>query len=134
MGEVWVDVRISASGAPGAASSASVRIALPEHTEASKTVKMLADTGATLSVLPRPLLVELGIRPKKRIQVVESDGRVVERDAGEAVFGVNGDSLTSRVIFGDPGDAVVLGLIVLEAMGLAVDPVQRQLIPSPMRK
>jgi len=118
MGEGWVDVRV----------------ALPQHPETSTPVNMLADTGATLSVLPRSLLEKLGVRPQKRIPVVESDGRRVEREVGEVMFGVNGDRLTARVIFGEPGDAVVLGLTVLEAMGWVVDPVQQRLIPSPLRK
>jgi hypothetical protein len=35
-----------------------------------------------------------------------------------------------RVVFGESGDAVLLGLTALEQLGLAVDPVQRRLVPA----
>ena len=51
-------------------------------------------------------------------------------DAGEAVVAVDADSTPCRVLCGEPGDAAVLGLTVLEQLGLAVDPVQRRVIPA----
>jgi hypothetical protein len=43
---------------------------------------------------------------------------------------INGDSTPCRVLFGEPGDANLLGLTVLEQLGLAADPVQHRLIPA----
>ncbi len=51
-------------------------------------------------------------------------------DAGDAAVAVNGESVPCRVVFGESGDAVLVGLTVLEQAGLAVDPVQRRLIPT----
>jgi hypothetical protein len=41
---------------------------------------------------------------------------------------VDGKIVTSRVIVGKPGDATVLGLVVLESLGLAVDPSKGELV------
>ncbi len=90
----------------------------------------LADTGATLTVIPGALLETLGVQRLQRVSLVLADGRRAERDVGEAAVAVNDDSTPCRVLFGEPGDATLLGLTVLEQLGLAVDPVQRRLIPA----
>jgi hypothetical protein len=36
------------------------------------------------------------------------------------------------VIFGEEGDSVLLGAFTLEALGLALDPLRRELKPLPM--
>ena len=91
---------------------------------------MLADTGATLSVIPAWLLESLGIEKVRRVMFVLADGRRAARDVGDAVIGVNDDATPCRVVFGQSGDAALLGVTVLEQLGLAVDPVQRRLVPT----
>src|SRR5437899_3226536 len=113
MGEVRVDVVVSN----------------PRTGVQSQGVTALADTGATLSVIPAEILHQLGISTLRRISLVLADGRRAERDVGEAAVAVNGESVPCRVVFGQAGDAT-LGLTVLEQLGLAVDPVQRRLVPT----
>jgi clan AA aspartic protease len=96
----------------------------------SEAIAALADTGATLSVIPGALLGELGIPRSRSVALVLADGRRAQREVGEAMVAVNGDSVPGRVVFGEPGDAVLLGLTALEQLGLAVDPVQRRLVPA----
>jgi clan AA aspartic protease len=96
----------------------------------SEEITALVDTGATLTVVPGNILHELGIQRIRKIPLVLADGRRAERDIGEAAVGLNGETVPCRLIFGEPGDAVLLGLTVLEQLGLAVDPVQRRLIPT----
>jgi hypothetical protein len=36
------------------------------------------------------------------------------------------------VIFGEPGDAVLLGAVTLESLGFVLDAVRRHLLPLPM--
>jgi len=43
---------------------------------------------------------------------------------------VNGEAVPCRVVFEESGDAILLGLTVLEQLGMAVDPVQRRLVPT----
>ena len=37
------------------------------------------------------------------------------------------------VIFGEPGDAVLLGVVALEILGLVFDPLRRELRPAVLR-
>src|SRR3990167_1863416 len=96
----------------------------------SEEITALADTGATLTVLPGEILRGLGIEKIRRVSLVLADGRKPDRDVGDAAIDVNGESVPCRVVFGEPGDATLLGLTALEQLGLAVDPVQRRLIPT----
>lgn len=59
-----------------------------------------------------------------------ADGRRAHRDVGDAAVSVTGESIPCRVVFGESGDAVLLGLTVLEQAGLAVDRVVRRLVPT----
>jgi clan AA aspartic protease len=96
----------------------------------SEEITVLADTGATLTVVPGTILQQLGIQKVRRVPLLLTDGRRAERNIGEAAVGFNGESVPCRLIFGEPGDAALLGLTVLEQLGLAVDPVQRRLIST----
>jgi clan AA aspartic protease len=96
----------------------------------SQTIVALADTGATLTVIPGQILDGLGIQRARRVSLVLADGRRQERDVGDATVALNGDSVPCRVVFGQSADAVLLGLTALEQLGLAVDPVQRRLVPA----
>jgi len=102
----------------------------PRTGERSEAMIALADTGATLTVLPGQVLERLGIARLRRVFLMLADGRRQERDVGDAAVALNEDSVPCRVVFGEPGDAAVLGLAALEQLGLAVDPVQRRLLPA----
>lgn len=96
----------------------------------SEEITALADTGATLAVVPEDLLERLGIRKLRTVSLVLAERRRAERSVGQAAVAVDGEAVPCRVVFGEPGDAVLLGLTVLEQLGLAVDPVQRRLVPT----
>ena len=96
----------------------------------SEEITALADTGATLTVVPGSLLESLAIEKIRRVSLVLADGRQTARDVGDAIVAVNGDATPCRIVFGQPGDAALLGLTVLEQLGLAVDPVQRRLVST----
>jgi clan AA aspartic protease len=96
----------------------------------SEDIRALADTGATLTVIPGALLGSLGVQRIRSVSLVLADGRRAQRDVGDAVVEVDGDAAPCRVVFGEPDDAALLGLTVLEQLGLAVDPVQRRLMPA----
>ncbi len=96
----------------------------------SEEITALADTGPTLSVIPREILQRLGIQTLRTVSLVLADGRRAERGVGDAAVSVNGEAVPCRVVFGETGDAVLLGLTALEQLGLAVDPVQRRLVPT----
>jgi aspartyl protease family protein len=93
------------------------------------TVDCLVDSGATYSVIPRPILAGLGIEPLVREKFRLADGQIIERDKGGAVFRYAGRVGVSDVVFGENGDAEICGAFTLEALGLALDPLKRELRP-----
>lgn len=93
------------------------------------SAELLVDTGAVYSMLPRSILVSLGIIPRSQRQFRLGDGRRVVWEFGDAVFMVDGYQAPSPVIFGDENCPHLLGAVTLEAMGVGVDPVNRKLIP-----
>jgi clan AA aspartic protease len=112
-----------------------VRMAItnPRTGAKSTEVTALADTGATLTMIPGSMLERLGIEKVDSVRFVLADGRRTTRRVGHAMVTVNGKSTPCRVVFGRSGDAALLGLTVLEQLGLAVDPVQRRLVPADFR-
>jgi len=114
MGSVFVEIGVEQPSAPGKAESCRVQ----------------ADTGATLTVLPADLLGRLGIAPIGKREFKLADGRRMTRTVGEARLRINGDAVVTRVVFGEPDDAALLGVTALEELGLMVDPVERRLLPT----
>ena len=102
----------------------------PRTGRRSEPVVALADTGATLAVMPGALLDGLGVERLRKVSLVLADGRRARRDVGEVAVAIDGDSVPCRVVFGESADGVLLGLTALEQLGLAVDPVQRRFVPA----
>ncbi|HYT08300.1 MAG TPA: aspartyl protease family protein [Rugosimonospora sp.] len=106
-----------------------VTLANPTAPQRTETLSLLVDTGATLSWIPRKLLENLGVKPTARLEFQLADGRLLQRDAGAALFTIDGKALTIPVAFAEQGEESVLGATALEALGFAVDPVEKKLIP-----
>ena len=104
--------------------------ALSANGHAPVGIDTLADTGATLTLLPEAVLKQAGVIPDDRIPVILADGSRIERSTGHAWLTIEGRRSACQVIFGEAGDEPLLGLTALEQTGFAVDPVQRKLIPS----
>jgi len=97
--------------------------------DAGASVEAIVDTGATYSMIPGSLLAELGIEPiESRISRI-ADGSRVEMQTSWARFSAEGRNAAARVSFGPEG-VYLLGATTLEDMGLAVDPVDRRLMPQ----
>ena len=98
----------------------------------TRTLEFLVDSGAIYSVVPTPILQELGIKPINEQVFRLADGSKIVRKKGGAFFKY-GDSVgVADVIFGEEGDSQLLGMFTLEALGLALDPLRRELKPLPM--
>ena len=94
-------------------------------------VEALVDTGASHSVIPRPLLEELGVRPVHRVPFRLADERRVEYDVGPALLRLSGLEIPVMVVFGDEDATPLLGATTLELFNLGVDPVGQRLVPVP---
>jgi len=95
----------------------------PSAPERVVELEGIVDTGAIYSVIPRSVLEELGVRPIERRRL-KTFGGYVERDIGEVGVELMGRKRTITVIFGETGNAAVLGITALEAFGLELDPVR----------
>ena len=90
----------------------------------------LVGTGAELSWFPAGLLDSLGIERKKVWHIRQADGTVLQRSTGWATVYLAGTATVDEVVFGEPGDLVILGSRSLEGLNLRIDPVRKQLVDA----
>jgi len=109
-----------------------MEVANTARPETTKSLEFLIDSGAIYSVVPAAILEELGIKPLAEQAFRLADGSKITRKKGVAVFKYGGQVGGADVIFGEPGDSTLLGAFTLEALGLALDPLRRELKPLPM--
>jgi len=76
-----------------------------------------------------PVLRRIGVRPSGKETFTLADGTHLTRRVGTAFFEIDGRQGTSKVIFGRPGDATLIGAVTLEELGLMLDPLKRELRP-----
>jgi predicted aspartyl protease len=102
-----------------------VRVGLYNPLQPEKVIEVdaIADTGAIYSIVRRDLLEELGVKPLRRRRF-KAFGGYVERDVGEVGMVLLGERRIVPVVFGEEGDAGVIGVTALEIFGLEVDVVR----------
>ena len=108
------------------------KITNPARPRKSADLEFLVDCGAAYSVVPASVLKRLGIKPRTKRTFILADGSSVERKMGHALFRLDGNEGASPVIFGEKDDSTLLGVVSLEALGLILDPLKRELRPLPM--
>jgi predicted aspartyl protease len=81
----------------------------------------------TATWVRRERLEAIGVRPSGVRKFRTIEGRVVEREVGEAVIECLGERATSIVVFAEESDVEVVGAVTLELLALEVDPVARRL-------
>jgi len=109
-----------------------IEVGNPAKPEVTQKIEFLIDSGAIYSVVPGPILEKLGIKPLARQEFRLADGTKIVRDKGGALFRHGERVGVADVIFGEEGDSVLLGALTLEALGLYLDPIRRELRPLPM--
>ena len=96
----------------------------------SRDIEATVDTGAAYTTLPARLLRELGVAPMGKRRFLLADGRRIEMEYGEARASINGEQVTTLVVFGEDDAPALLGAYTLEGLALAVDPVEQRLVPT----
>ena len=104
----------------------------PARPKVTEDAEFLIDSGAVYSVVPEEILKRLGIKPLNTEEFRLADGSTIRRKKGIALFKYNRKTGGADVIFGEKGDSNLLGAFTLEALGLAIDPLKRELKPMPM--
>jgi predicted aspartyl protease len=109
-----------------------LHVANPAAPRTVETVEFIIDSGAMYSVVPRRTLRKLKIKPIARETFRLANGDKIARDKGGALFRYGDRVGVADVIFGEKGDYNLLGALTLEALGLSLDPIKRELKPLPM--
>ena len=109
-----------------------IEVGSPATPEVTEPIEFLIDSGAVYSVVPFEILNRLGIRPVAEQTFRLADGTKIKRKKGIALFKYGDRVGGADVIFGEEGDQVLLGAFTLEALGLALNPIRRELHPLPM--
>ena len=109
-----------------------IEVGNPATPDTTERVEFLIDSGAIYSVVAVPILERLGISPITEQQFRLADGSKIVRKKGIALFRYGERVGGADVIFGEEGDSTLLGAFTLEALGLALDPLRRELKPLPM--
>ncbi len=107
-----------------------IRIANPNRRQDTLEIQdVLVDTGATWTVVPRPLANRLGLETlgKKRVRTANGD---VDVDHSFAYIEFEGHQSVGDVVVSDTYPGVLIGVLTLEGMALAVDPKSGRLVDS----
>ncbi len=97
--------------------------------EPKEAVELIADTGASYTTLPAPLLEGLGVERERKVNLKIADGSTLTKDVGFVGIDLGeGRRLPATpVIFGEPS-VYLLGAMTLEMLSLAADPVNKRLV------
>ena len=91
---------------------------------------VLVDTGAELSWIPEDVLDSLGVERRRQWRFRQADGTILERWTSVVEIHVEGKGAGDEVVFGEPGDLVLLGSRSLEGLNFRVEPVTRRLVDA----
>ena len=82
---------------------------------------VLIDTGAEITSLPAPVLDELAIPRLREKRFRQADGTVFTRWIGAVMIYLGDAATADDVVFGEPGDIVLLGARSMEGLNLEID-------------
>lgn len=109
------------------ATHVTVRITNPGDPDRFWESLFQVDTGAADSLVPRPHLEAIGLKPEGKRVYQLADGTDLSRDVTLAKIEFMGEFVGGTVIFGEPDAEPLLGVTALESVGIEVDPVNQQL-------
>jgi len=108
-----------------------VTVSNPEKPERKEAFKFLVDSGTVYTVMPEGVLGSLGLGPTSTEDFILANGESFTMPVGNAYFEYKGKTRAAPVVFGSP-DIFLLGATTLEALGMILDPIHRDLKPLPM--
>ena len=96
------------------------------------TVNGVADTGAVMLVLPENVVDGLGLRTRREVSVAYANNyRETRPVAGPVTVRIGDRFMNADCIVGPPSSEPLIGQVVLEALDLVADCVNRTLTPRP---
>jgi len=113
------------------AAQVTVRITNPADEDRFWEGLFLVDAGATDSLVPRPHLQAIDLRPKGKRVYEMADGSEVTVDIAVAKIEFMGEFVGGTIIFGGVDAEPLLGRTALASAGIEVDPVNQRLKRRP---
>lgn len=104
----------------------------PANEKKHAKLRVMVDSGAIYSVVSKTILRKLGLHPRSQKEFTLANGEIVKRELGDVIFEYRGERGASPVIFGEKGDSALLGAVTLEALGLMLDPLRREIKSIPL--
>ena len=91
-------------------------------------VEALVDTGASITAMPGSMLDALGVQRSEKRSFGPALGDEIVLDVGDTVLIVDGQRVTTPVVFNLEGTEPLLGAMTLERAFLGVDTHRRRLV------
>ena len=91
----------------------------------------LVDTGATDTLIPRPHLEGIGLKPRGRRVYEMADGSEISMDVTTAEVEIMGEIVGTRILYGEADIEPLLGVTALQSAGIAIDPRSESLYKRP---
>ncbi len=102
-----------------------------DRQKSAKVEKLLVDTGSDYTWVPATTLEKIGVRrEKKDIRLLMANGQEITRSVGFVILRVDGFFTVDEVVFGEPGDLLLLGARTLEGFNARVDSKQKKLVAA----
>lgn len=99
-----------------------------------ETLRLLVDTGSTLTWIPAGVAKRLGVRPRVVLPFDLGRRPFVRRRIGEAGVEILGRRATRQVVFARADEEPVIGHDTLQGLMLHVDEIRHRLVPGlPLR-
>ena len=95
-------------------------------------VKLLIDSGATYTLLPKTVWKAIGLKPKRKMSFTLADDTTIDRAVSEVYLKLSQGEAHTPVILGEEADKALLGIVTLEILGLVFNPFNRTLQPMRM--
>ncbi|MBI2886016.1 MAG: hypothetical protein HYY02_02280 [Chloroflexi bacterium] len=104
----------------------------------TETVEAWVDTGSNPSAglrtgfsrVPAGVLQRLGVQPDRERGFVLADGSRVRREMAELKVELNGEQVTTLVVFAPEGTQPLIGAVTLESFSLTADVTNKCLVPA----
>lgn len=110
-----------------------IEIGRPNEPETPwERLDVVVDPNRQHMVIAADVLERLGIRRGEPQSFAVGNGEYLRRSVGFVAIRVGDRIGCANAIFGEAGDANLLGATTLESLGLALDPLRRELVDLPM--
>lgn len=93
-------------------------------------LEVLVDTGSELTWLPKDILDEIGILPRRKRNFQTATKQMVQRNVGYAILKSEGFETIDEVVFAEPGDMNLLGVRTIEGFGVMVDNISHRFVAT----